>query len=81
MIDIEVRERSFFLPEDGDVALAAFLDLLHAPGETYLAAYGFTLQPLFDEIEYHGSVLMIFTFRIVTFGAVTTIPPVTVLFS
>lgn len=51
MINIEVNETDFFLPEDGQQAEQQFLDLLHNPGETWICAFGFTLQAMFDEIK------------------------------
>ena len=32
-------------------AQAKFLELLNNPGETWISAFGFTLQPMFDEIK------------------------------
>jgi hypothetical protein len=49
-IRIDVTETDYFLPEDGPAAEAAFLELLAKPGEAWVSAFGFTLQPLFDEI-------------------------------
>ena len=49
-IDLNIQSRYYFLPEDGDQAKVEFLAMLHDPAETYVSAYGFTLQALFDEI-------------------------------
>jgi len=51
MIHIEVSEDDYFLPEDGTIAEAKFLELLNNPGETWIGAFGFTLQPMFDNIK------------------------------
>lgn len=50
MITITITETDYFLPEDGDVARQKFLDLLANPGEVWMSAYSFTLQPMFDEL-------------------------------
>ena len=50
MIQIAVQETDYFLPEDGQIAEAEFLKLLNNPAETWIGAFGFTLQPMFDEI-------------------------------
>lgn len=50
MIKIYVQETDFFLPEDGQEAEQAFLDLIQSPDEVWISAYGFTLQPMFDEL-------------------------------
>ncbi len=51
MIELKgLNETDYFLPEDGIHAQADFLALLHDPAETYISAFGFTLQPMFDEI-------------------------------
>jgi PLD-like domain len=39
------------LPEDGQVARRAFLALLEQLTEVWICAYGFTLQPMFDELK------------------------------
>ena len=41
----------FTLPLDGPSARDAFLRLLHSPGETWIADYGFTERDLVAEIE------------------------------
>lgn len=41
----------YTLPKDGDDARAVFLELLHSPGETWIADYGFTEADLCREIE------------------------------
>ena len=51
MIDITVRETDFFLPEDGSAAEKHFLDLLNELSEVWISAFGFTLQPMFDELK------------------------------
>lgn len=52
MFTIENKnEDCYFLPDDGEEALARFLSLLHDPGETWISAYGFTLPALFQEIK------------------------------
>lgn len=50
MITITVTETDYFLPEDGDVAQQRFLELLKQPRQVYLSGFGFTLQPMFDEL-------------------------------
>jgi PLD-like domain len=50
-INIEVKETDYFLPEDGQIAEAKFLEILNNPGETWIGAFGFTLQPMFDAIK------------------------------
>ncbi|MFA5057081.1 MAG: phospholipase D-like domain-containing protein [Opitutaceae bacterium] len=50
MITITVTETDFFLPEDGTAAQQRFLALLANPAEAWIGAYGFTLQPMFDEL-------------------------------
>ena len=49
-LDLTLITRCYFLPEDGDEAKQEFLGMLHDPQETYIAAYGFTLTQLIDEI-------------------------------
>lgn len=51
MIDITAAARIFEFPADKDAGLVCFLGLLHNPWETWISAYGFTLQPLFNEIK------------------------------
>ncbi|SRR5579883_1283926 len=51
MIEISIQEQDYFLPEDGNQAEQTFLDLLNNPGETWICAFGFTLQPMFDAIK------------------------------
>jgi hypothetical protein len=51
MIEIAIQETDYFLPEDGQQAEAIFLALLNNPGETWISAFGFTLQPMFDDIK------------------------------
>lgn len=41
----------YTLPMDGTEAQARFLELLHAPGETWIADYGFNLPALAAELE------------------------------
>jgi hypothetical protein len=50
VIQIDVTETDYFLPEDGAAAEAAFLELLQSPGETWVSAFGCTLAPLFDSV-------------------------------
>lgn len=48
--------KSYLLPGDGDEAQRDFLSLLKAEGETYLVAYGFTLDAMIGELlEAHAS--------------------------
>ncbi len=47
---ITITETDYFMPEDGAVAQQRFLALLANPGEVWICAYGFTLQPMFDEL-------------------------------
>jgi hypothetical protein len=51
MITITVTETDYFLPEDGTAAEAKFLELLHNFTEVWICAFGFTLQPMFDELK------------------------------
>ena len=51
MITITVTETDYFLPEDGQAAKQAFLALLDQLTEVWICAYGFTLQPMFDELK------------------------------
>jgi phospholipase D-like protein len=51
MITITVTETDYFLPEDGQTAEQAFLALLNQLTEVWICAYGFTLQPMFDELK------------------------------
>lgn len=51
MINITVSETDFFLPEDGSAAEKDFLDLLNKLSEVWISAFGFTLQPMFDELK------------------------------
>lgn len=51
MIEISLTEKDFFLPEDGDLAKGVFLNLLQNYDEVWICAFGFTLQPMFDEIK------------------------------
>ena len=51
MIDIQINETDYFLPDDGPQAEQVFLSLIQHPAETWICAYGFTLQPLFDAIK------------------------------
>ena len=43
-----LSEDNYFLPEDGDAAKQAFLDLLREPGEAYVHAFGFNMPEAFD---------------------------------
>ena len=40
----------YLLPDDAKVAQEAFLAKLRHPAETWIIAYGFTLQPMIDEL-------------------------------
>ena len=51
MITLTVTETDYFLPEDGKVAEQKFLDLLKSFSEVWICAFGFTLQPMFDELK------------------------------
>jgi HKD family nuclease len=50
MFTISITETDYFMPEDGPTARQKFLALLANPGEVWMSAYGFTLQPMFDEL-------------------------------
>jgi len=50
MFTISITETDYFMPEDGAIAQQKFLALLANPGEVWMSAYGFTLQPMFDEL-------------------------------
>lgn len=50
MFTISITETDYFMPEDGAVAQKQFLQLLANPGEVWMSAYSFTLQPMFDEL-------------------------------
>ena len=50
VIDI-LKEKDFFLPEDGEVARATFLELLAMPTETWGSFYGFNMKSAFDIIK------------------------------
>ncbi len=47
---ISASIKGYLFPADKDEGLAAFLDILHNPVETYIIAYGFTMSDLVDEI-------------------------------
>jgi hypothetical protein len=51
MITITVTETDYFLPEDGTVAEGKFLELLQKFTEAWICAFGFTLQPMFQELK------------------------------
>lgn len=51
MINITVSETDYFLPEDGDAAEKRFLELINSFNEVWISAFGFTLQPMFDELK------------------------------
>jgi hypothetical protein len=51
MITITITETDYFLPEDGTAAKAKFLELLNKLTEVWISAFGFTLQPMFDDLE------------------------------
>ena len=52
MIEINIAERDYFLPEDGVAAQTEFLAVLSGNySELWISAYGFTLQPMFDAIK------------------------------
>lgn len=48
----------YTLPADGDVARRDFLELLHNPGETFLADFGFTDSGLVAEMEQADAALV-----------------------
>ena len=50
MFTITITETDYFMPEDGAVAQKQFLELLANPGEVWMSAYSFTLQPMFAEL-------------------------------
>ena len=47
---VGLNECDYFLPEDGDVAKAKFLELIGMPTETWISAYGFNMKSVFDII-------------------------------
>lgn len=51
MITITITENDYFLPEDGPAAEQRFLELLDNLTEVWISAFGFTLQPMFDELK------------------------------
>jgi hypothetical protein len=51
MITITTTETDYFLPEDGQAAEQKFLELLKDFSEVWICAFGFTLQPMFDELK------------------------------
>jgi hypothetical protein len=51
MITITTTETDYFLPEDGQEAEQKFLQLLKNFSEIWICAFGFTLQPMFDELK------------------------------
>ena len=51
MITITLTETDYFLPEDGDAARQQFLGLLSRLSEVWISAFGFTLQPMFDDLK------------------------------
>ena len=51
MITITITETDYFLPEDGVEAQKKFLELLSIFSEVWISAFGFTLQPMFDELK------------------------------
>lgn len=51
MSTIPVTETDYFLPEDGTVAKAKFLELLQKLTEAWICAFGFTRQPMFQELK------------------------------
>ncbi len=51
MITLSITETDYFLPEDGSTAQAKFLELLRNFTEVWICAFGFTLQPMFDELK------------------------------
>ena len=50
MFTISITETDYFMPEDGTTAEQKFLALLANPGEVWMSAYSFTLQPMFGEL-------------------------------
>lgn len=50
MFTITVPHTYYFFPEDAESGIQAFLDLLHSPGETWVACFGFSFAPLIGEI-------------------------------
>lgn len=51
MITISINETDYFLPEDGTLARQKFLELLSKFTEVWICGFGFTLQPMFDELK------------------------------
>lgn len=52
MLEITIKEKDFFLPEDGAEAETVFLNMLNdGYSELWICAFGFTLQPMFDAIK------------------------------
>ena len=51
MITISLTETDYLLPEDGDAAKKKFLELLNKLSEAWISAFGFTPQPMFDELK------------------------------
>ena len=51
MITLTITETDYFLPEDGKVAEQKFLEMLRSFSEVWICAFGFTLQPMFDELK------------------------------
>lgn len=51
MIHLSLTEDDYFLPEDGVEARERFLQLLGDFNEIWIAAFGFTLQPMFDDLK------------------------------
>ena len=46
-----LTEDNYFLPEDGDIARARFLEMIGKPGELYMSGYGCNMADLFAEFE------------------------------
>jgi len=51
MTTLTITETDYFLPEDGNVAEQKFLELLKSLSEVWICAFGFTLQPMLDELK------------------------------
>ena len=51
MITLTITETDYFLPEDGKAAELKFLELLKSFSEVWICAFGFTLQPMFDDLK------------------------------
>jgi hypothetical protein len=52
MIEVDIKSRWYFLPEDGQACQTEFLNLLNGGyQELWICAYGFTLQAMFPALK------------------------------